>query len=61
MLTLPEIHSPNPNHGVLSTCSRTLARKAHGQSLIKDVSALAGGSGGGRPDLAKVKELVGKA
>jgi alanyl-tRNA synthetase len=56
--------------------SKDLHGKFTAQSLIKDVSALVGGSGGGRPDLAqaggtdaggidaalaKVKELVGKA
>ena len=56
--------------------SKDLHAKFTAQSLIKDVSALVGGSGGGRPDLAqaggtdpagieaalaKVKELVGKA
>ncbi|WP_243357959.1 alanine--tRNA ligase [Fundidesulfovibrio terrae] len=55
--------------------SRDLHGKFTAQTLIKDVSALVGGSGGGRPDLAqaggteasgmdaalaKVKELVGK-
>jgi alanyl-tRNA synthetase len=56
--------------------SKDLHGRFTAQSLIKDVSALVGGSGGGRPDLAqaggtdpagidaalaKVKELVGKA
>ncbi|MFZ5427016.1 MAG: alanine--tRNA ligase [Thermodesulfobacteriota bacterium] len=56
--------------------SKDLHGKFSAQTLIKDVAALVGGSGGGRPDLAqaggtdasgmdaaleKVKELVGKA